>query len=149
MKIKLLLFLILVIIAGIFAVTKTVNKSNETGKTQIKAAENIFSPQTNSEGDVEVEAVPKVSKDKKSWSFKIALTTHAGSLDEDLVKNSSLIDGRGNELSPIRWKGSSPGGHHREGILVFPPFSQTSKSVKLILRNIGEIPERSFIWNTK
>jgi len=69
MKIKLLLFLILVIIAGIFAVTKTVNKSNETGKTQIKAAENIFSPQTNSEGDVEVEAVPKVSKDKKSWSF--------------------------------------------------------------------------------
>ena len=148
MKIKLLLFLILFIAAGIFAVTKAVNKP-EIVKTQISAKENIFSPQTNSEGDVEVEAVPKVSKDKKSWSFKIALTTHAGSLDEDLVKNSSLIDGRGNELSPIRWKGSSPGGHHREGILVFPPFSQTSKSVKLILRNIGEIPERSFIWNTK
>ena len=148
MKIKLLLFLILFIATGIFAVTKAVNKP-EIVKTQISAKENIFSPQTNSEGDVEVEAVPKVSKDKKSWSFKIALTTHAGSLDEDLVKNSSLIDGRGNELSPIRWKGSSPGGHHREGILVFPPFSQTSKSVKLILRNIGEIPERSFIWNTK
>ena len=148
MKIKLLLFLILFIATGIFAVTKAVNKP-EIVKTQISAKENIFSPQTSSEGDVEVNAVPKVSADKKSWSFQIILTTHSGSLDEDLVKNSSLIDDEGNELSPQEWKGSPAGGHHREGVLVFPPFSQTPKSVKLILRSIGEIPERNFTWNNK
>jgi len=148
MKIKLLLFLILFIAAGIFVVAKAVNKP-EIVKTQISAKENIFSPQTSSEGDVEVNAVPKVSADKKSWSFQITLTTHAGSLDEDLVVISSLADEEGNKLDPIRWEGTDPGGHHREGVLVFPPFSQTPKSVKLILRSIGEIPERNFTWSNK
>ncbi len=141
MNIKLLL-LILFIAAGIFAVTKIVNKSDET-------KEIAFSPQTNSEGNVEVEITPKVSKDKKSWSFKIILTTHSGSLDEDLAKQTFLESNSGEKIEPLKWEGSPPGGHHREGELIFPSFSQTPKSVKLILQSIGQISERSFVWNTK
>ena len=148
MKIKiLLLFLILIIITIVFIAIKSTSKKSEINQTQVWTKENLYSSQTNSEGNVEIEVVPNVSSDKKSWSFQITLTTHAGSLDEDLAKNSSLVDEEGNKLAPLRWEGADPGGHHREGTLIFPPFSQTPRSVKLILKDIGEIPERSFIWN--
>ena len=148
MKIKiLLLFLILIIITIVFIAIKSTSKKSEINQTQVSTKENLYSSQTNSEGNVEIEVVPNVSSDKKSWSFQITLTTHEGSLDEDLVKNSSLVDGEGNKLDPLRWEGAGPGGHHREGTLIFPPFSQSPKSVKLLLKDIEEIPERSFIWN--
>jgi len=150
MKIKpklLLVFLIPIIIAGVFIAARANDEFSESNKDQVTTEKNLYSSQTNSLGNVEVEVVPNVSADKKSWSFQITLTTHAGSLDEDLVEISSLVDEEGNKLDPIRWEGADPGGHHREGTLVFPQFSQKPKSVKLILKDIGEIPERSFIWN--
>ena len=141
-------WLFLVIIAGFFIAIKSTSKKSEINQTQVSTKENLYSSQTNSEGNIQIDVMPvNVSSDKKSWSFQITLTTHEGSLDEDLVKNSSLVDGEGNKLDPIRWEGADPGGHHSEGTLIFPSFSQTPKSVKLILRDIGEIPERSFIWN--
>ncbi|OGH47898.1 MAG: hypothetical protein A3A51_00135 [Candidatus Levybacteria bacterium RIFCSPLOWO2_01_FULL_39_10] len=150
MKIKsklLLVFLIPVIIAGVFIVARANDKSSESNKNQVTTEKNLYSSQTNSEGNVEVEVVPNVSADKKSWSFQITLTTHEGSLDEDLTKKAFLEGDGVEKIKPSKWEGSPPGGHHREGKLVFPSFSQTAKSVRLILKDIGQISERSFIWN--
>lgn len=147
-KFYLLFIVILIIILGLLVSVNRASK-NELKINNSATNTDLFSSQINTDGDVEVEAMPEISADKKSWSFKIALTTHSGSLDEDLAKNSILTNDQGNELTALRWEGTPAGGHHREGVLIFPSLSQTPKSVKLILKDIGEIRERSFTWNAE
>lgn len=109
--------------------------------------QNTMSAQTNSEGSVVVSVTPQnVDEDKKTWSFKIALDTHEGSLDEDLAKNAVLVSSEGEEVFPLEWQGDPAGGHHRIGLLNFKSFIQNSNSVTLILKNIGGVPQRRFIW---
>lgn len=81
------------------------------------------------------------------WRFDITLTTHSGSLDQDLTKAVSLTDNKGNMYSPIAWEGPSPGGHHLQGILVFKAINPTPLYVVLKVKNVGQVPERLFKWN--
>ena len=50
-------------------------------------------------------------------------------------------------LRPEKWDGAAPGGHHRSGTLTFKNIPKETKSLKLTLRNIAGVPERTFIWN--
>lgn len=149
MKLKILLiFLLILIISEIFVVLSQAKSSNEVSKSQPVTEENIFSAQTSSEGDIEVETLPKVSDDKKTWSFQITLTTHSGSLDQDLTKLSMLKNEQNQKLKPLKWEGSAPEGHHRQGTLVFPSFSKEPKSVTLTIQSVGR-EERNFSWSIK
>ncbi|MEK9178631.1 MAG: hypothetical protein AAB801_02510 [Patescibacteria group bacterium] len=145
LKLLLLFLLILIVSATLVGLNET--KDPEVNKTETAIEENTLSPQTNSDGEIEVKAEPKVSNDKKMWNFRITLTAHSGSLDEDLTKASLVIDDQGNKLNPLRWEGSPPGGHHREGTLFFPSFSKSPKFVTLVIQNIGGV-ERTFSWKT-
>lgn len=102
-------------------------------------------PQTNKEGAVVITITPMTQAGNR-WDFKIALDTHSEELTADLTKTTILIDENGREYMPISWEGDLPGGHHREGVLKFGPISQTSKTIELIIRGIGGMPERKFMW---
>lgn len=81
------------------------------------------------------------------WKFTIAFTTHSGDLDQDPTKVVSLVDDQGSSYQPIAWEGPGPGGHHREGTLVFNAIQPTPKLIELKVKDVGGIPERSFKWN--
>lgn len=139
------------IIIAAFILYRFVENPPQNNKTTIDLQkQNVFITQTNSEGAVTVKVTPiNVSEDKKTWNFRIVLDAHTGSLDEDLTKNATLVDDQGEKLRPIVWEGDPLGGHHREGVLIFDLFSQTPKSITLILQNVGGVSERKFSWDGK
>jgi len=79
------------------------------------------------------------------WKFDIVMDNHTIELDQDLVKNTILVDDQGKVYKPLRWEGSEAGGHHREGILVFETINPNPKSIELKISGIGDII-RNFSW---
>lgn len=148
MKYKKIIYMCIAIIIAVFILYRFIGNTPQDNKVTTQPQKvNTLSTQTNSEGAVTVKVTPEnISEDKKTWQLQITLDAHTGSLDEDLTKNAVLIDDQGSEQKPTTWEGAPPGGHHREGLLAFEAFSQTPKSVTLILRNVGGISERKFTW---
>lgn len=104
-----------------------------------------FETQTNTEGGVTAAILPKNISDD-IWDFIVTLDTHSGALDEDILAVSVLVDDVGKEYGPVAWEGDPSGGHHREGILKFRALAQKPQMIKLVIRGIGGIKERAFIW---
>jgi hypothetical protein len=86
--------------------------------------------------------------------FTVVLDTHAVDLDGyDLRQLAVLRTEDGREVQPLTWD-APRGGHHREGTLVFPSttpegtplLSSSTRTIELIIRDIAEVPERSFRW---
>lgn len=88
-------------------------------------------------------------RDAKQWRFIVVFDTHSGSLDQDPTKVILLEDDSGNIYQPIAWEGPGPGGHHREGVLLFTAPNPAPPSVALRIKDVGGIPERSFTWSLK
>jgi hypothetical protein len=105
-----------------------------------------FDTQTNDENAVRVDDKPVALVAGKPAVFEIRLNTHSVNLNYDMVEISSLQDGGGKIYKAVEWKGSPLGGHHRRGILEFPNLEGTPQSVKLVIRGIGGVSERSFEW---
>lgn len=100
--------------------------------------ENKFQAIASNENNVEFQVTPL-----SATEFQIAMNTHSVDLDFDLAKISMLYDDIGNGYKPLKWDGSEPGGHHRNGILTFPKISSNAKSIKLI---ITDSAKREFSW---
>lgn len=113
-----------------------------SGASEGKGASGL-SEQTKTVGGVEVRVTP-TSLDPKGAAFTITLDTHAGSLDGDLAKTSTLTVG-GTDWPAEGWDGVSPGGHHRDGSLTFAAGDSATGKVVLTLRGVGE-PVR-FTWD--
>ena len=90
-----------------------------------------------------------ISPQSKEWKFNIVIDTHSVELDQDMTKSTTLTNDQGKEYRPLRWEGAVAGGHHREGALVWSAIEPMPKSVEINIRDIGEIPERSFKWDLK
>lgn len=100
------------------------------------------------EGPVGVTVTPdSLDGNVPSWNFEIALNTHSGSIDSDLVVATELVDDKGKIYKPVSWDGAAPGGHHRSGVLKFNPISPRPKSIELKIKDVGGISERSFKWD--
>ena len=82
-------------------------------------------------------------------ALKLTLDTHSGDLTRyDLTKVSVLRDDKGKESSPAAWENVSNDSHHREGLLKFPKGAeQGSKTVDLVIRDMGGVKERSLRWD--
>ena len=98
---------------------------------------------------VRVEVKPVQLVPGRQANFEVRMNTHSVPLDQDMTAVCTLIDDQGREYKPLKWKGSPPGGHHRSGVLAFPPLEGNTKSVTLIIRNIANVPERTFGWQVK
>jgi len=105
-----------------------------------------FDIQTSDESSVRVDVKPVALVAGKPAVFEIRLNTHSVSLNYDMVEICSLQDSEGKIYKAVEWKGSPLGGHHRRGILEFPTLEGTPQSVKLVLRGIAGVSERSFQW---
>lgn len=118
--------------------------TEETNSSYIPAGNMIRS---STEGAVTIDVEYLGYKDNL-LSFNVAMNTHSVDLDGyDLVKLSELTDDRGNKYDAFFWD-SKPGGHHRSGVLTF--FRSGSQAgpdeLMLIIHNIAEIRDRTFIW---
>ena len=82
----------------------------------------------------------------KPAKFSVSLNTHSGSLDFDLTEICVLEDDKGRVYRPTSWEGSPPEGHHRSGTLSFPEIAAGTKSIKLTMKNVYDVPERVFEW---
>ena len=103
--------------------------------------------QKSADRGVTVEVTPSnLSAGAGTWDFKVVLDTHAGELNDDLVKTASLLDDKGRRHVPVQWEGAGPGGHHREGMLKFKPVSPAPAAIELQIRRAGEADPRSFRW---
>ena len=106
--------------------------------------------QKSTDRGVTVEVTPRnLSAGAGTWDFKVVLDTHAGDLNDDLVKTAALLDDKGGRHVPVQWDGPGPGGHHREGVLTFKPVSPTPATVELQIKRVGEANPRSFRWQLK
>lgn len=90
----------------------------------------------------------------KALVFTVAMDTHSGSLDGyDLGQLAMLRTDQGREVPPSAWDAPN-GGHHREGILTFPATTASgspiiepnTRAIELVIRNVGDVPERVFRW---
>lgn len=105
-----------------------------------------YEHQTNSANSVHVDVVPIQLSSGKQATFEIRMNTHSVPLEYDLTAVSSLKDDQGHEYRATAWKGSPAGGHHRSGVLEFPAIAKSAKSITLYIKNIADVPERTFEW---
>jgi hypothetical protein len=78
--------------------------------------------------------------------FKMLIDTHQGSLSFDLTEVATLTV-EGEMYSPLSWRGSPPGGHHRSGELLFPK-PQEAGAMTLVISDVYGVPERVFEWGS-
>jgi hypothetical protein len=109
-----------------------------------------LAPRSDQAGGVTITVTPSAIEATASrWAFQISLDTHSGALDDDLLKNSRLIDDQGGEHAPLTWEGDPSGGHHRKGLLQFAPLKPMPTELRLRLQRTGESNPRLFIWPLK
>lgn len=120
-------------------VNQTEQQANNSQKWETK---------TDEQANIAVAVTPlDLSPESAEWKFNVVMDTHSVELDQDLIKNSLLIDDGGNEFKPIKWDGPT-GGHHREGVLTFNRIMTIPKSIELKIIGTGDVV-RSFAWQLK
>jgi predicted small integral membrane protein len=105
-----------------------------------------FETKQGDEGDVIVAVTPKSMTIGKPASFTMSLDTHTVALEFDIPTIASLTDDQGNTLGTATWEGTGPGGHHRNGTLIFSTGIPQTKTITLTLANISGIAKRTFVW---
>lgn len=81
--------------------------------------------------------------------FEVTLDTHSVDLDSLDLSDAVLRNDRSESMSAQPWA-APKGGHHREGALTFAgdaaPFFDGAKWIELVLKGIGDVPERTLRW---
>ncbi len=127
-----------------FGVLKPQDKKElSTIKTQ---AQDKFISQENDGENVKIIVTPKTLAVGEKPSFNIVFETHSVDLAFDVTQINSLVDQKGRVFDQSIWEGTAPGGHHYNGILTFNEVLSKTEFVKLIIRNVSDIPERIFRW---
>lgn len=98
------------------------------------------------EGGVRVDVIPLQLANRQAARFEVRLNTHSVPLEQDLAAISVLRDDQGREYKPVQWEGDPPGGHHREGVLVFPELAAPLNSVTLTISSVANVASREFTW---
>lgn len=111
------------------------------------APRRTWEPKLDEQGPVSVEVAPEdLSPDAAVWNFKVILNTHSVELNEDMSASAVLTDEEGRGLGALAWEGDPPGGHHREGRLVFKSITPFPARLEVRIQNVGSIPLRIFEW---
>ncbi len=105
--------------------------------------------QSNTAGRVTIE-VKWMGVDNGLLTFAVAMNTHSVDLDSyDLGELAVLRDDTGREYHPASWD-SAPGGHHRQGTLIFsipdPLVQGEAKYLELFIRDVAMVNERILKW---
>jgi hypothetical protein len=86
--------------------------------------------------------------------FALEMETHAVDLDGYNLRELAVLRTHpGMSIQPSGWDAPA-GGHHRSGTLSFPSTTASggpvigpmTRSIELVIRDVGGIPERIFTW---
>jgi len=78
---------------------------------------------------------------------KLVLDTHSVGLDGIALQQAVAMRAPdGTDIAPTSVEQATGGGHHREALLVFPPSTQ-SGLLRIVVKNVGGVAERTFTWN--
>jgi len=80
------------------------------------------------------------------WEFAVVLDAHSADLNDDLTQSATLTTEDGRTFKPTGWVGAPPGGHHREGVLVFEVQAPRPGVIELRIDRPGESAPRTFRW---
>ena len=142
-----LAFVFLIYIIFIVYQNRTKDDSQNPQINQEQTSKGQWETKTDEQSPVVIKITPlEFGKDALIWKFDVAFDTHSGSLDDDVLAVATLVDDNGNIYKPTLWDGPGPGGHHREGILIFNSTQSMSEYIELWIKNVGGINERSFRW---
>jgi hypothetical protein len=108
-----------------------------------------YETQSNNKGQVTINVRPLQLVPGQPAKFEVRMNTHSVTLDHDLVTAFTLKDDQGREYQPTQWDGSPPGGHHRKGILEFPELNGDAGKITLVIREISNVPNRTFEWSVE
>lgn len=148
---KTLVYIPLVLIALALLYVGFFSFSNTNDETEVKKRTEqnttVWETKINEQAPVTIKVTPLALGDEEAWRFDITFDTHAGSLEDDPLKVATLYNDRGNSYAPLSWEGAPPGGHHREGTLIFNAIRPAPKFIELKIYNVGGVSERSFTWN--
>jgi hypothetical protein len=147
--IPLLLATVLLTAAGWVAMRRLPALAGETSELQGASPTAGWEGQSqvSDAGAVRVRATPvTLGDDATTWDLIVSLDTHSVDLGHDLLQVARLRCDQGIEFQPLAWEGSPAGGHHREGTLRFEPIDHESQYLELVIRDVGQVPERSFRW---
>jgi hypothetical protein len=117
-----------------------INMSVDAGAYEMKS---------NKQNNVRVDVRPVQLLSGKPAKFEIRMNTHSGDLNQDLLAVCKLEDNNGREYQARSWDGSTPGGHHRSGVLEFSELGEGVKSITLVIREVANVPERAFNWSVE
>lgn len=103
--------------------------------------------QSSAERGVTVKVTPRaLGAPGTPWEFAVVLDTHSADLSDDLANSATLTTDDGRTFKPTNWQGSPPGGHHREGVLVFDGPAPRPGAIELRIDRPGESAPRIFRW---
>lgn len=103
--------------------------------------------QSSNERGVTVKVTAKsIGSSGSRWEFAVVLDTHSADLSDDLARSATLTTDDGRTLKPTGWQGAPPGGHHREGVLVFDVTAPRPGAIELRIERPGESTPRTFRW---
>ena len=119
------------------ATPETVQRAGSSQKWETK---------TDDQADITVVVTPlDLAPESSEWKFDIGINTHSVELDQDMTKIVVLTDDQGKVYQPVGWDGAPPGGHHREGVLMFAPVTPYPQNLTLNIKDIADV-QRSFSW---
>jgi len=78
---------------------------------------------------------------------KVSLDTHSVALDGVKFEEAVVLGGpAGTAIAPTAVEQATGGGHHRQAVLAFPPLPAGAREVRIAVKNVGGVGERSFRW---
>ncbi len=93
---------------------------------------------------VEVTLLPPATSDVPLRA-RVVLDTHSVALDGIVLDQAVVLRVDGTELSATGVEQTTGGGHHRQAVVVFPAVARPG-AVRIVVRNVGGVAERTFAW---
>jgi hypothetical protein len=144
------LIYIIIAFVVIVVVLLLVSKNNTAGNASVQNSASAYDTKTDSQGEVNVTVTPlDLGAGSSQWKFDVGFNTHSVEQNQDPVQISVLVDDQGKQYQPVSWQGPGPGGHHREGVLIFNPINPRPKSVTLKILGVAGVSSRNFTWTLK
>lgn len=79
--------------------------------------------------------------------IKVSLDTYSVPLDGIKFEEVVALDGPdGAAIAPTAVEQATGAGHHREAVLAVPSLAADAREVRIAVRNVGGIGERTFAW---
>ena len=135
------------ILLAALLMTRAANPEDQTFNSGAVQNSKSLPRQDDETGDVfiSIEPVKIDTAGGDNWEFLVTLSTHSLELDQDLTQIVYLKDGSNNIYKPLAYDGPPPGGHHREGTLIFKPIKPVPGYIIIEVRNVNDAPS-IFKW---